>query len=81
MWTPDGERIVFSSDRGGSLGLFVTTPDGTGPVERLAAFKGMLVVQPGGWSADASRLAFMYIPGRVSIGTLGLAVIPRFTWC
>jgi serine/threonine-protein kinase len=72
MWTPDGDRIVFSSDREGSLGLFTTTPDGTGPVERLAAFKGMLVVEPGGWSADASRLAFMYIPGRVSIGTLRL---------
>jgi serine/threonine-protein kinase len=70
VWTPDGERIVFSSNREGTLGLFTTTPDGTGPVERLAAFEGMLVVEPGGWSADASRLAFMYIPGRVLIGTL-----------
>jgi serine/threonine-protein kinase len=72
MWMPDGERIVFSSDRGGSLGLFATTADGTGPVERLAVFEGMLIVQPGGWSADASRLVFMYIPGRVLIGTLRL---------
>jgi len=72
LWTPDGEHIVFSSDRDGSQGLFTTTPDGTGPVERLAAFPGMLVIQPGGWSADASRLAFMYIPGAVLIGTLRL---------
>jgi serine/threonine-protein kinase len=72
VWTPDGERIVFSSDREGTLGLFTTTPDGTGPVERLAAFERMLVVEPGGWSADASRLAFVYIPGRVAIGTLRL---------
>jgi serine/threonine-protein kinase len=70
VWTRDGERIVFSSDREGTLGLFTTTPDGTGRVERVAAFERMLVVEPDGWSADASRLAFMYIPGRVLIGTL-----------
>jgi TolB protein len=34
MWSPDGESIVFTSDREGSADLFRVKPDGTG-LERL----------------------------------------------
>jgi serine/threonine-protein kinase len=35
MWTPDGRRLVFASDRAGVLNLYSQAPDATGAVERL----------------------------------------------
>jgi Tol biopolymer transport system component len=35
VWTPDGRRVVFSSDRAGARNLFGQAADGTGAVERL----------------------------------------------
>ena len=34
-WTPDGKRVVFSSDRDGKTNLYWKAADGTGSVERL----------------------------------------------
>jgi serine/threonine-protein kinase len=36
VWTPDGHRVIFSSDRAGARNLFWQAPDGTGAVERLS---------------------------------------------
>ena len=35
LWTPDGRRVVFSSEREGARNLFWQTADGAGAVERL----------------------------------------------
>jgi eukaryotic-like serine/threonine-protein kinase len=35
VWTPDGRRIIFSSNRGGVLNLWWQAADGTGTAERL----------------------------------------------
>src|SRR5262245_7365490 len=35
IWTSDGQRVVFQSDRDGDLGLFWQRADGTGTAERL----------------------------------------------
>ena len=35
VWTRDGERIVFASDRNGAANLYAQAADGTGSVERL----------------------------------------------
>jgi serine/threonine-protein kinase len=35
IWTPDGKRVVFSSNRGGPFNLFWKLADGTGSEERL----------------------------------------------
>jgi serine/threonine-protein kinase len=78
LWSQDGRRILFSSDReGGATGLFWMNPDGTGPVTRLAIFKDLLRVQPHGWSADGKQLVFFYIRGTgsgtgVDIGVLSM---------
>jgi serine/threonine-protein kinase len=35
VWTPDGRRLIFSSERAGTRNLFWQAADGTGAVERL----------------------------------------------
>jgi TolB protein len=35
VWTPDGQRITFASDRDGPMGLYWTPADGSGAAERL----------------------------------------------
>ena len=43
LWTPDGDGIVFSSNRDGSVGLYLRSADGTGQVEHLLAGEGFPV--------------------------------------
>ena len=74
LWTPDGERVVFQSDRDGSRGLYWVAADGTGEVERLITIDDAQVVRPYAWSADGSTLVFEYVTtesGR-DIGVLSL---------
>ncbi len=35
VWTPDGSRIVFSSNRPGAFSIYSQQADGTGPMERM----------------------------------------------
>jgi serine/threonine-protein kinase len=55
LWTPDGQRIVFGSDRAeGGSGLFWKAADGTGQVERLTT--GPANHTPLTFSPDGKRL-------------------------
>jgi Tol biopolymer transport system component len=57
IWTPDGQRVTFSSNRSGALNLFVAAADGSGAAERLTASDNIQL--PGSWSADGKVLAFV----------------------
>ena len=35
VWTPDGRKLIFTSERGGGRNLFEQAADGTGAVTRL----------------------------------------------
>jgi serine/threonine-protein kinase len=67
LWTPDGKRIVFSSDRMGGLGLFWTAADGSDGdlAQRLTSGPG----RPRSWTQDGV-LAF------VNGGIISLLVNP-----
>jgi len=57
VWTPDGQRIVFTSDREGSApGLYWVRADGTGQVERLTESKDEQLASS--FSPDGKFLAF-----------------------
>ena len=58
IWSPDGERVAFQSDREGDLAIFTQRVDGTGSIERLTKpDKGEAHV-PGSWAPDGKSLAF-----------------------
>ena len=50
VWTPDGERVVFSSAREGTPTLYVKNADGTGEVERLTESDAGQIAYA--WSGD-----------------------------
>ena len=56
VWTPDGERVLFLSQRRGPYGLFSKHADGTGQAEQLVSFQGY----PPLWSItpDGRTLAY-----------------------
>ena len=57
LWTPDGERITFQSNRlGGIAKLFWKAADGTGTPEQLS--EGELPHTAHSWSPDGQVLAF-----------------------
>ena len=59
VWMPDGERIVFPSDRGGSRQLFWKLADGTGTAEQLTndeLSSGVSSISPDGMLAFGSLL-------------------------
>ena len=55
-WTPDGRRVVFSSDRAGVRNLFSQAADGTGAIERLTESPNPQI--PSAVSADGARVVF-----------------------
>ncbi len=55
LWTPDGSRIVFFSDREGGRDVFWKAGDGTGPAERLVSIPGRRLI-PWSWSRDGKTL-------------------------
>ena len=62
IWTPDGRRITFQSDRDGEYSMYVQPADGTGTAEQLAKPVPGGRYFPEAWSPDRSTLIFVEIP-------------------
>jgi eukaryotic-like serine/threonine-protein kinase len=71
IWTPDGKRIAFSSDRGGALNLFWQMADGSGGLERLTTSEH--IQAPSSWSPNGPLLSFIEFDPRPSIWVLPLS--------
>jgi serine/threonine-protein kinase len=57
LWSPDGERIVFASNRSGPFELLWQLADGSAAPDTLATFDASVTnVVPGTWSPDGTRL-------------------------
>jgi serine/threonine-protein kinase len=64
VWSADGQRVAFQSDREGDLGIFWQKADGTGAAERLTKPEQGIGHIPDSWSPDGKRLSFTAIKGR-----------------
>ena len=56
VWTPDGRRIIFSSNRGGQFNLWWQAADGTGAAERLTTSSHVQFVT--GITPDGTAVVF-----------------------
>ena len=68
-WTPDGERVVFCSDRGNSFALYSAKADGSSEAQRLP---GTRIPAWHAWSPDARYLAIT----DVSLGQPDIWILP-----
>ena len=74
VWSPTGEKILFTSDRGGARDLYVMNPDGSN-VRRVFKFKTTDWRTDPTWSSDGKRFAYESIDwGRLKI-TLHIATL------
>ncbi len=56
VWSPDGTRIAFYSNRGGKHGLYVKAASGAGADELILPSPNLMRLSD--WSADGRRLVF-----------------------
>jgi len=57
VWTPDGSRITFMSNKDGPLSVFWQKADGSGGMEKLTSSEYLRA--PLSWSADGQLLSFV----------------------
>jgi len=58
IWSADGQRVAFQSDREGDLGIFWQRADGSGPAERLTKADQGTSHVPESWSPKGERFLF-----------------------
>jgi Tol biopolymer transport system component len=63
LWTPDGERLTYASNRDGMWGIYWQAADGSGVAERITRAEEGVEHWPDSWSADRKTLAFTRIEG------------------
>ncbi len=59
IWTPDGKRIAFESNKEGPMNIFWQLADGSGGLERLTTSEYLNA--PISWSPDGRLLAFIEV--------------------
>jgi len=64
VWSRDGQRVTFQSDREGAPALFWQRADGAGPAERLTTPEPDTAHVPASWSPKDDTLLFTVIPAR-----------------
>jgi serine/threonine protein kinase/dipeptidyl aminopeptidase/acylaminoacyl peptidase len=77
LWTPNGQRIIFTSMRAGYPELFWRPADGSGRDDRfLTRGKDLLDLRANGWSPDGKHLLFTEVPPTVQ-NAIGQIAIDR----
>ena len=61
IWTPDGERVTFASNREGTPGIYWQPADGSGVPERLTTAEEGTQHWPESWSPDGEPLLLVVV--------------------
>ena len=61
IWSGDGARVAFQSDREGDVSIFWQRADGTGPAERLTTAEPGTFHVPESWSPKGDKFLFSTI--------------------
>jgi Tol biopolymer transport system component len=73
VWSPDGQRIAFQSDREGDRAIFWQPADGSSVAERLTKPEPGVAHFPDSWSPDGQNLSFTAVrDNERSVWTLSL---------
>ena len=77
VWTPDGNRVTFSSDRDGPVAIYWHSADGSGLTEPITTPEDGFEQRPEAWSPDGRTLVLRQIRSEVgnssgSLWTLSL---------
>jgi Tol biopolymer transport system component len=70
IWSADGKRVAFQSDREGDLGIWWQRADGKGPAERLTTPEPQMSHVPESWSPKHNTFLF----SSVTIGGRGTSL-------
>jgi serine/threonine-protein kinase len=62
IWSRDGQRVTYQSDREGDWALYWQRADGTGPAERLTRPEKGREHLPASWSPNDDSLLFTNVP-------------------
>src|SRR5262249_48843236 len=66
LWTPGGQRVVFTSDRAGYPELYWRPADGTGSDQRLVTReKDLTDLRAEGWSPNGKQLLLVEVSSRI----------------
>ena len=76
LWTPDGKRIVFASNREDVGGLWWKSADGTGAAERLFAEDSQPFPAPYAFTPDGTKLLY-FSGGDIYILNFGAEVLSQ----
>jgi serine/threonine protein kinase len=73
IWTSDGERIVFRSDRGEKSGIYCKAADGRGTAEFIGSAPDRILL-PWSWSKDGNTIVTQEVISlmQTDIGTLSM---------
>ena len=75
LWSPDGSRLVFRSDRNGKPEVFWRSADGSGAAELLLTMDASVSdVYPYDWSADGATL-FLYATFQETDADIGMVSV------
>ena len=76
LWSPDGQRVLFTSNRDGRQNIYSKAADGTGQVERLTTSDTFQV--PQSWSADGQSLVIMdTVPSGIDLALVSFGAQPQ----
>jgi len=66
VWTSDGERVAFQSDREGDQAIFWQRADGSGTAERITKPAAGVAHVPQSWASDGKKFLFTAAKGNDS---------------